>query len=101
MDSQLLNIVSDFIKLGWPPQQISGRLRDIFPDRAEMHVSHETIYTALYAMPRGELGKELIRTALGSEAATEISMDLFVSTCQKALTYQYTRRSILMRLLTA
>jgi IS30 family transposase len=59
--SHLLNIVSDLIKLGWSPQQINGRLRDIFPDRAEMHVSHETIYTALYAMPRGELRKELIR----------------------------------------
>jgi IS30 family transposase len=59
--SHLLNIVGDLIKLGWSPQQISGRLRDILPDRAEMLVSHETIYTALYAMPRGELRKELIR----------------------------------------
>lgn len=59
--SHLFGIVSSLIKRGWSPQQISGRLRDKFPTRVEMHVSHETIYTALYAMPRGELRKELIR----------------------------------------
>jgi transposase, IS30 family len=35
----------------WSPEQIACRLGG---------VSHETIYTALYAMPRGELRKELI-----------------------------------------
>jgi len=30
------------------------------PDSSELQVSHETIYTAIYAMPRGELRKELI-----------------------------------------
>lgn len=34
----------------WSPQQIAGRLGG---------VSHETIYTAIYAMPRGELRREL------------------------------------------
>lgn len=34
----------------WSPQQIAGRLKG---------VSHETIYTAIYAMPRGELRREL------------------------------------------
>ena len=53
--SHLLGIASGLIKLGWSPQQVSGRLRDIFPNRAEMHVSHETIYTALYFMLHGQL----------------------------------------------
>ena len=30
------------------------------PTQPECHVSHETIYTAIYAMPRGELRSELI-----------------------------------------
>jgi len=30
------------------------------PDNSEHRVSHETIYHTLYAMPRGELGRELI-----------------------------------------
>jgi len=42
------------------PEQISGRLKRMNPDDNALHVSHETIYTALYAMPRGELRKELI-----------------------------------------
>ena len=42
------------------PQQIAGILRRMHPTQPECHVSHETIYTAIYAMPRGELRSELI-----------------------------------------
>jgi IS30 family transposase len=34
----------------------------MFPDDSSMRASHETIYTALYAMPRGELRAELLAT---------------------------------------
>ena len=43
------------------PEQISRRLRDDFPDEAEMWVSHETIYKSLYVQGRGELRRELTR----------------------------------------
>ena len=43
----------------WSPKQIAGRLRDQFPDDAEMWVSHETIYKSLYVQGRGELRREL------------------------------------------
>jgi IS30 family transposase len=41
------------------PQQVAGELRRVFPDRAEMRVSHETIYQALYVQGRGALRHEL------------------------------------------
>ena len=41
----------------WSPQQIAATLKRLFPDEPERHVSHETIYTAIYAQPRGELRK--------------------------------------------
>jgi IS30 family transposase len=44
----------------WSPQQIAGTLKRVFPDEPELHVSHETIYTAIYAQPRGELRRQLI-----------------------------------------
>lgn len=56
----LLGVVQHCLKEGWSPQQISGRLKDSFPDEPEGRVSHETIYTTIYAMPRGALRKELI-----------------------------------------
>ncbi|MFT3817793.1 MAG: hypothetical protein QM750_09235 [Rubrivivax sp.] len=33
----------------WSPQQIAATLRRVFPDDPCRHVSHETIYTAIYA----------------------------------------------------
>jgi IS30 family transposase len=45
---------------GWSPEQIAGRLRKMNPEDASQRVCHETIYAALYALPRGELRKALL-----------------------------------------
>jgi IS30 family transposase len=45
----------------WSPEQISRRLRLQFPQQPEMHVTHETIYQALYIQGRGELRRELAK----------------------------------------
>jgi len=42
------------------PEQISGILRRMHPGEPQRNASHETLYTALYAMPQGELRSELI-----------------------------------------
>jgi len=49
-----------YLKRGYSPEQISGTLRIVHPETPTLQVSHETIYTAIYAMPRGELRKEVI-----------------------------------------
>ncbi len=43
----------------WSPEQISHRLVTDFPDDAEMRISHEAIYQALYVQGRGALRREL------------------------------------------
>jgi IS30 family transposase len=45
---------------GHSPEQIAGILRRMHPGEPDRNVSHETIYTAIYAMPRGELRTEII-----------------------------------------
>ena len=45
---------------GFSPEQIAGTLKRRYPEQRELAVSHETIYTAIYAMPRGELRTEVI-----------------------------------------
>jgi IS30 family transposase len=54
-------VVEEKLELRWSPQQISGWLRETFPERAEMQVSHETIYMSLFVQSRGALRKELTR----------------------------------------
>jgi len=49
-----------YLKRGYSPEQISGTLKLVHPETPTLQVSHETIYTAIYAMPRGELRKEVI-----------------------------------------
>jgi len=59
-DGPLWPLVSHMLGWLWSPQQIAQTLRTMWPDKPELHVSHETIYTAIYAHPKGELRKELI-----------------------------------------
>ena len=60
-DPVLLALVTAWLEQWWSPQQIAQRLREEFPDRPEMWVSHETIYKSLYVQGRGELRRELAR----------------------------------------
>ena len=59
VQDELRGLVSDKLEQRWSPQQIAGWLRQEFPGRAEMQVSHETIYLALFVQGRGTLRKEL------------------------------------------
>ena len=43
----------------WSPEQVSAMLAAQFPGRAEMRVSHETIYQSIYVQGRGALRREL------------------------------------------
>lgn len=44
----------------WSPEQIARKLKSEFPDDPLMRISHESLYTYLYVLPRGELRKELL-----------------------------------------
>lgn len=57
--------VLPYLRQGWSPQQIAGRLRSM---PASASVSHETIYAAIYAMPRGALRTELVSLLRKSHA---------------------------------
>jgi len=54
----LWDLVQTKLRLRWSPEQISSWLEAQYADPA-MHVSHETMYVALYVLPRGTLRKEL------------------------------------------
>lgn len=59
-DGPLWPHVQRLLRRRYSPEQIAGILRRMNPDAPALQVSHETIYTALYAMPRGELRTQLI-----------------------------------------
>jgi transposase, IS30 family len=58
---RLREAIADGLRRRWSPEQISRRLQLQFPEQPEMHVTHETIYQALYVQGRGELRRELAR----------------------------------------
>ncbi len=60
LDGLLWGQVERLLREQHSPEQIAGILRRMHPDQPSLQVSHETIYTALYAMPRGTLRSELI-----------------------------------------
>jgi IS30 family transposase len=58
--SPLFLHVATQLREGWSPLQIAGRLRVMDTADRPGTVCHETIYGALYALPRGELRRELL-----------------------------------------
>lgn len=56
--------LEEYIHIGlrayWSPEEIANRLKLEYPTDLSMRVSHETIYTYLYVLPRGSLRKELL-----------------------------------------
>jgi len=62
-DGGLFTEAARLLGLGWSPEQISGRRKreEAGMERPSgLRVSHEAIYAAIYALPRGELRRELI-----------------------------------------
>jgi IS30 family transposase len=58
-DPALRALVQDGLDQRWSPQQITRRLRREHPERPEWHMTHETIYQALYVQARGGLRREV------------------------------------------
>ena len=60
---RLVHYVETKLKLGWPPEAISHRLRLDFPEENQMRISHETLYRWIYldATVDGSLYRNLRR----------------------------------------
>ena len=55
----LREFVLSHLAKNWSPEQIAKRLIMLYPNDMIMRVSHETIYSYLYVLPRGELKNEI------------------------------------------
>ena len=60
LDPWLWQYVRTHLVQGCSPEQIAGRLRHAYPDDMRKRLSAETIYAALYVLPRGTLRTELL-----------------------------------------
>lgn len=63
VEGALFAEITRLLGLGWSPEQIAGRRKRIeegMEQSSGLRVSHEAIYTALYALPRGALRRELL-----------------------------------------
>ena len=64
-NSPYWRLVLPYLDMGWSPEQIAGRLKTM---SASPQISHETIYAAIYATPRGQLRTELVKMLRKSHA---------------------------------
>src|ERR1700693_5646604 len=56
----LMDMTRRDVAAGWSRQQIAGKLKAAHPDDPSKTACHETIYTAIYCMPKGDLKMELV-----------------------------------------
>jgi IS30 family transposase len=61
--------VRSYLLQWWSPQQIAWKLKILHPYDKTEHVSHESIYSCIYAQPRGALKKELVACLRMARAA--------------------------------
>lgn len=67
-DPDLKERVTADLKKGWSPEEISGRLvYDRRRGETVLSVSHEAIYTWIYAQPKGELARQGVILRTGRE----------------------------------
>ncbi len=52
--------IRDYLDQGWSPQQITGRLKQMYPNQPDLNISHQTIYGFIHVLAYGELKKELL-----------------------------------------
>lgn len=57
---ELQEYIHQHLKLDWSPEQIANRLKMEYSREPNMQISHESIYTYLYVLARGELKRELV-----------------------------------------
>lgn len=61
--------VEPLLRTRHSPEQVSGILSRLHPDTPALNLSHESLYTAIYAMPRGELRRDIIALMRQGRAA--------------------------------
>ena len=67
-DTALGKFVLNELQRALSPEQIAGRLKRMHPEDPTQCVSHETIYSAVYMVPRGELRSQIIGALRQSHA---------------------------------
>lgn len=59
-NSRLRKAVMFYLNKKWSPEQVAKRLLFLYPNDKTMHISHETIYSYIYVLPRGTFKRRLI-----------------------------------------
>jgi len=56
----LRKVLLYYLAKNWSPEQIAKRLIILYPNDMDMRISHETIYSYLYILPRGRLKRKIV-----------------------------------------
>lgn len=59
-NTRLRRIVLHYLHRNWSPEQVAKRLVLLYPNDMDMRISHESIYSYIYILPRGTFKHQLI-----------------------------------------
>tara|TARA_B110000091_G_C13791737_1_gene465979 strand:- start:87 stop:527 length:441 start_codon:yes stop_codon:yes gene_type:complete len=62
----LKSFVYEGLLCNWTPEQISGRLKELYPNDPIMTISHEAIYKYIYKRPKASLNKKFLSSIVNS-----------------------------------
>jgi len=57
---KLRALVFEYLNNYWTPEQIAKRLKILYPNDMTMQISHESIYSYVYILPRSSLKREIV-----------------------------------------
>ena len=57
---RLRAVVLEYLNNYWTPEQIAKRLKILYPNDMTMRISHESIYSYVYVLPRSILKREIV-----------------------------------------
>lgn len=90
---KIFSYVLEKLKMGWSPEQIAGRLKNVdYPDDSSWHICHETIYAFIYKKKTDETKQGIKQRGILNKHVTGKEKKVVTVTDANRPLWEYLRR---------